>query len=104
MGEQTFGKGLVQGINRLDDGSGVNITIARYLTPSDDDINKKGISPDVAVKGSKKDFKAQKGPWWLDPGGPSVKRSASDLKDIQLKRALDLLKVKIAKKGKIALR
>lgn len=104
LGEKTFGKGLVQGINRLDDGSGVNITIARYLTPNDDDINKKGISPDVSVKVTKKDYKAHKGPWWLDPDGPGTKRSASDLKDMQLKKAIDLLKRKIAKKGKIAFR
>ena len=46
VGQKTFGKGLVQSINRLDDGSGINVTIARYLTPNDVDIHKQGISPD----------------------------------------------------------
>lgn len=104
VGEKTFGKGLVQGINRLDDGSGVNITIARYLTPNDTDINKKGITPDYMIKLTKKQFKEHKGPWWLDPDGPQAKRSAKDLKDLQLKKALDLLKIQVAKKGSIAMR
>jgi carboxyl-terminal processing protease len=92
VGEKTFGKGLVQGINRLEDGSGVNITIARYLTPNDTDINKKGIAPDLEVKLEKKDIEAHRGPWWLDPDGPNVERKADDLKDIQLKKAFDALK------------
>lgn len=50
VGEQTFGKGLVQEINRLSDDAGVNITIQKYLTPSGTDIHKKGISPDVEIK------------------------------------------------------
>ena len=50
VGEQSFGKGLVQEINRLPDDAGVNITIQRYLTPCGDDIHKKGITPDVVVK------------------------------------------------------
>ena len=52
VGEQSFGKGLVQEINRLPDSAGMNITIQRYLTPSGQDINKKGITPDVVVKDS----------------------------------------------------
>ena len=50
VGEQSFGKGLVQEINRLPDEAGMNITIQRYLTPSGTDIHKKGITPDVVVK------------------------------------------------------
>ncbi len=92
VGEKTFGKGLVQGINRLDDGTGVNITIARYLTPNDTDINKKGIVPDVEVKVSKEDEKDHKGPWWLDPDGPAVTRKPEDMKDAQLKRAIEVVR------------
>lgn len=50
IGEQSFGKGLVQEINRLSDGSGVNITIQKYYTPNGTDINKKGITPDIVVE------------------------------------------------------
>lgn len=50
VGEQSFGKGLVQEINKLPDEAGVNITIQRYLTPSGSDIHKKGITPDVVIK------------------------------------------------------
>ncbi len=95
VGQRTFGKGLVQGINRLEDGSGVNITIAKYLTPNDTDINKKGITPDVPVDLTEKDYKDGKGPWWLDPDGPTVKRAPEDLKDIQLRKAVELLKKKL---------
>lgn len=57
VGEQTFGKGLVQEINRLSDEAGLNVTIQRYLTPSGTDIHKKGISPDVTVKLTANDIK-----------------------------------------------
>ncbi len=48
-GETTFGKGLIQTAVELSDGSGLAITVARYQTPSGEDINKKGISPDVVL-------------------------------------------------------
>lgn len=92
VGQRTFGKGLVQGIQRLDDGSGVNYTIARYLTPNDTDINNKGISPDVAVELSADDYDKGKGPWWTDPDGPAVERKPEDMKDVQLKKAVESLK------------
>jgi carboxyl-terminal processing protease len=95
VGVKSFGKGLVQAINRLDDGSGVNITIARYVTPDNIDIHKKGITPDYNVELKAEDYKAARGPWWLDPGGPTVKREPSDLKDIQLKKAVDVLEQKV---------
>ena len=57
VGEQSFGKGLVQEINKLPDDAGVNITIQIYLTPKGDDIHKKGITPDVEVKLSEDDVK-----------------------------------------------
>ncbi len=49
VGTQSFGKGLVQEINKLPNSSGVNITIQKYLTPSGTDIHKKGITPDIVV-------------------------------------------------------
>lgn len=57
VGEKSFGKGLVQEINRLPGDSGVNITIQKYLTPNGTDINKKGIDPDIAVELSDDDIK-----------------------------------------------
>ncbi len=50
IGTQTFGKGLVQSVRGLADGSGVAVTIAKYLTPSGRDINKLGIEPDFIVE------------------------------------------------------
>lgn len=56
VGVATFGKGMVQTVYRLQDGSGVAITTAKYLTPSGFDLNGKGLPPDVVVT-----FKAPEG-------------------------------------------
>ena len=72
VGEQSFGKGLVQEINKLPDESGMNITIQRYLTPSGTDIHKKGITPDVIVELTDEQVKAKD--------------------DVQLKKAIEILK------------
>lgn len=95
VGQRTFGKGLVQGITRLEDGSGVNYTIARYLTPNDTDINNKGILPDVAVDLTDLDHKEGRGPWWLDPNGPGNERKPDDLKDMQLRKAVETVRERI---------
>jgi len=50
VGTQTFGKGLVQSVRGLGDGSGLAVTIAKYLTPSGRDINKEGIPPDIIIE------------------------------------------------------
>lgn len=71
VGEQSFGKGLVQEINRLPDEAGMNITIQRYLTPSGQDINKKGITPDVVVELTEEHVKNKD--------------------DVQLKKAIEVL-------------
>ena len=50
VGQKTFGKGLVQSVRGLSDGSGMTVTIAKYLTPNGRDIHKHGINPDVPAK------------------------------------------------------
>lgn len=50
VGTTTYGKGVVQTIQPLSDGSDVKITIAKYFTPKGNDINKKGIAPDVEAE------------------------------------------------------
>jgi carboxyl-terminal processing protease len=62
MGTQTFGKGSVQTVIELDDGSALKLTIARYYTPSGRSIQEKGITPDVVVEQVKMaDLKPQHG-------------------------------------------
>jgi carboxyl-terminal processing protease len=58
-GSRTFGKGLIQTLLPLGDGSGLAVTVARYLTPAGHDIQHQGIAPDVGL--------AEPEP--LDPGG-----------------------------------
>ena len=50
VGERTFGKGLVQEVDDLPDGSAAIITIEHYFTPNGHDINHKGIIPNIVVK------------------------------------------------------
>ena len=49
VGTTTYGKGIVQSIRQLSDGSAVKLTTAKYFTPKDNDIHKVGITPDVVV-------------------------------------------------------
>ncbi|WP_413166017.1 carboxyl-terminal processing protease CtpA [Capilliphycus salinus ALCB114379] len=49
VGEKTFGKGLIQSLFDLSDGSGLAVTVAKYETPNHHDINKLGIKPDLIV-------------------------------------------------------
>lgn len=76
VGKKTFGKGLVQKVVPLPNQTGINVTIARYLTPNGTDINKLGIKPDVEV-GNEYDF-------YLN----------NNKKDIQLEKAKEILNAK----------
>lgn len=49
IGTRTYGKGLVQEINRLPGGAAIHVTVSRYLTPDGTDINKVGVAPDITV-------------------------------------------------------
>ncbi len=69
LGTNTFGKGSVQTIVELEDGSGIKLTTALFYTPDGKKINSVGITPDVTVKPAKS-------------------------KDIQLKRAIELVRSK----------
>lgn len=82
LGTKTFGKGLVQSVRPLGDGSGLAVTIAKYLTPSGRDINKHGIPPDVLVKLSEQQLEALYGGDRSDLGTE---------KDPQFARAIDIL-------------
>ena len=50
MGTTTFGKGIVQRVISLSDGSAVKLTVSKYYTPNGNDIHEKGIEPDVEVE------------------------------------------------------
>ncbi len=57
LGTKTYGKGMVQKIIPMPNETGLNLTIAKYLTPKGTDINKKGITPDIKVEFSINDVK-----------------------------------------------
>ena len=82
IGTKTFGKGLVQSVRPLGDGSGLAVTIAKYLTPSGRDINKEGIPPDVIVKLSEKQLEELY-------GGDLSKLGTEQ--DLQFSKAIDIL-------------
>ena len=50
IGTKTYGKGVIQSVITLSDGSGLKITTAEYFTPNGTEINKKGITPDIEIK------------------------------------------------------
>jgi carboxyl-terminal processing protease len=112
LGTQTFGKGSVQTIFPLKDGSGLRLTTARYFTPNGRSIQAKGIAPDIIVKplepGEEKVAPPPKQPMEKDlerhliemeKGQPKEKEipKKEEVKekkpvDQQLERALELLK------------
>lgn len=62
VGEKTFGKGTVQELDKLKDGSSLKITIAKWLTPAGHTIEKNGLEPDFEVKLTEEDFKEGRDP------------------------------------------
>ncbi len=62
VGATTYGKGSVQTIERLKDGSAVRVTVAEWLTPKKREINKVGVKPDVEVELTDADAAAQRDP------------------------------------------
>ena len=50
MGSHSFGKGLIQAVYGLKNGSGLVLTVAKYVTPNGKDIQGSGILPDVEIK------------------------------------------------------
>ena len=57
LGENTYGKGSVQSIIPLRNGGGMRLTISKYYLPSGKSISKVGVTPDILVEESKKEFK-----------------------------------------------
>ncbi|MGB6299932.1 MAG: carboxyl-terminal processing protease CtpC [Rivularia sp. (in: cyanobacteria)] len=92
VGSKTFGKGLVQSVRPLYDGSGVAVTIAKYHTPSGKDINKAGIKPDIKVELSDE----QRQNLWL-----KERDKLATLQDPQFAKAIEQLKKEIAASGNV---
>jgi carboxyl-terminal processing protease len=99
MGTQTFGKGSVQTIIELEDGSGLKLTVARYYTPKNRSIQELGISPDVAVaEAAPRGDDGQHGERDLkrhlkaEATSASTASQPSIADDYQVKTALDYLK------------
>ncbi len=92
VGERSAGACFVKSINKLEDGSGINVTIARWLTASGADLNGTGIVPDVFVPLNQNDLISGKGPWWKKVGATTP---VSGITDRQLMKAIELLRVKM---------
>ena len=55
VGTKTFGKGIIQNTSQFKDGSALKLTVMQYLSPDGNEIHKKGVKPDYAVKLKKND-------------------------------------------------
>jgi len=77
VGEKSFGKGSVQGTFDLSDGSGMHVTVAKWILPNGEWINGKGIEPDFAV---------------VNPEVDENNTVQAESNDQQLKKAFELLK------------
>jgi carboxyl-terminal processing protease len=98
VGEQTFGKGSVQSILPLPDGSALRLTTAKYYTPSHREIHEKGITPDILIPMSPEEeealyFKRSSGGIEsLEALDEKRREFVNSVRDTQLERAMDLLK------------
>ncbi len=99
MGTRTFGKGSVQTIIELNDGSGLKLTVARYFTPSGRSIQEEGIEPDIVVEERAPKTVAEKIKRERDldghlrnPTAKGGKGGGKALPDHQLQTAVDYLK------------
>jgi carboxyl-terminal processing protease len=95
LGEKTFGKGSVQSIIPLDDGSALRLTTAKYYTPSHKVIHEVGITPNIIVPTTDeedRDIRLQLTPGGLESLDPKELAIVKASHDPQLERAEDLLK------------
>ncbi|HZL43233.1 MAG TPA: S41 family peptidase [Verrucomicrobiae bacterium] len=95
VGEKTFGKGSVQSIIPLDDGSALRLTTAKYYTPSHKVIHEVGITPNVVVPVTDeedRDLQLKRTPGGLETQDEKDRERIRNTRDLQLERANDLLK------------
>jgi len=95
LGEKTFGKGSVQSILPLPDGSALRLTTAKYYTPSHKVIHEEGITPDIPVvltPEEERDLAIKRAPGGLESLEPKDRDRVAHARDPQLDRANDLLK------------
>ena len=95
LGEQTFGKGSVQKILPLQDGSALRLTTAKYYTPSHKVIHEKGITPDILVPMTVEEEEAlflRRNPGGIETLPEEQREKVMGVHDIQLERAMDVLK------------
>jgi carboxyl-terminal processing protease len=93
VGEKTFGKGSVQSVIGLDDGSAIRLTTAKYYTPSEKVIHERGIAPQIEVPVDPLDWRRIR-EYQSRPEGalPDPEFAGEPPVDVQLERALDVLK------------
>jgi carboxyl-terminal processing protease len=95
LGEKTFGKGSVQSIIPLDDGSALRLTTAKYYTPSHKVIHEVGITPNIVVPTTDeedRDIRLQLTPGGVESLDEKERERIKSAHDPQLERAEDLLK------------
>ena len=82
VGEKTFGKGTVQEVVNLKDGSKLKISVAEWITAKGGIINEVGLDPDVEVKFTDEDIEAGRDPQF-EAALELIKEKTKDIKSIQ---------------------
>jgi len=92
VGETTFGKGSVQSVIQLPDGSALRLTTAKYYTPGKQVINEKGVTPNIKASLTSDQEHALLLRRRDAPLSPDEQKFVSEQKDTQFDRAVDVLK------------
>ena len=94
VGAKTFGKGSVQSILPMRDGSALRLTTAKYFTPSHRTIHNKGIEPHYPIKMTPeqmRDIMMKRSPGVMETLDPGERERVSNATDPQLTKALEIL-------------
>ncbi|HYE32277.1 MAG TPA: S41 family peptidase [Methylomirabilota bacterium] len=104
MGEQTFGKGSVQTVFPLPDGSALRLTTAKYYTPSHKVIHERGIAPDSVVPMTQEEEEAlliKRSTGGLESLPEAERAKVMAIRDVQLDRAVDFLRAMTLHKARV---
>lgn len=92
VGETSYGKGSVQSVIQLPDGSALRLTTQKYFTPSRKMIHEKGVEPDIRVTLTREQMRDVAISWMNEYMTEAEKKAVAGIEDLQLDRAIDVIR------------